>query len=90
MKTSFKGALAIAAYLAVTVEAASTAVLNGSVQERHSKEETVELIKTNTLTWTLKTKTVLNEDTGYQYIRWHHNLVAPIQSTDEIIFEIAF
>jgi len=89
MKTSFAGALAIAAYLANTVEG-STVVINGSVQERHSKVEKVDLIKTNTVTWTLSSSTVLNEDTGYQYVRWHHNLVAPIQKTDEIIFEIAF
>lgn len=52
------------------------------------------LIKTtatiNPIEWKLNIKTVLNEDSGYQYMRWQHTLIAPIQKTDEIIFEVNF
>ena len=40
--------------------------------------------------WTMTTETILNEDSGVQYLRVEHKLVTDIFANDEIIFEVAF
>ena len=40
--------------------------------------------------WNMSTQTVLNTDTGIQYLRVIHDLTADIFEDDEIIFEVAF
>jgi hypothetical protein len=44
----------------------------------------------NKITWKLTHYTAYDEDKGIEYVRFQHDLVAPIKGTDEVTFEIAF
>ena len=92
--TSFTGALVLAASLAMSAQATSQYRYDTVTSDANPTSAGVDYILIETtgtvIKWTLNIKTVLNEDTGYQYMRWAHTLIAPIQKDDEIIFEVAF
>jgi len=62
---------------------------NTFMESRSEVTNTV-LIKTEDFIWSIDTQTVMNEDTGLQYLRVIHELQADIFADDEIIFEVAF
>ena len=46
---------------------------------------------TNTFTWTLQNRSYIDEDTGYEYVEFTHELTAPtILETDVITFHLEF
>jgi hypothetical protein len=52
--------------------------------------ETVLINFNDEFVWKMSTATVMNEDTGLQYLRVTHELDADVFEDDEIIFEVAF
>ena len=46
--------------------------------------------KVSKFTWTVDVQTVLDEDTGAQWMQFHHKLIANIRSTDDVTFELSF
>ena len=53
-------------------------------------EKSTTLYDLNGIKWVLKTYTAKDEDKGISYLRFQHELEAPILPTDEVSFEIAF
>ena len=41
-------------------------------------------------TWTVNVQTVVDEDTGGQWVQFLHTLIADIKSTEEVTFEMSF
>jgi len=77
-------------YRFVSVMVLMATMAKADSQKRESVEIKTNMISTSTVNWDVFSKTILDEDSGIQYLRIKHELTANILASDVVQFELSY